>query len=209
MRPKRTSISSLNLSRRGIPKEFHNATLDDLKDFGSEDRRVVNTFVRDYIENIHSQFQNNKGIILSGSNGVGKSFIASLIIKYAYVNRYTSRRCTLVEYKDAYTRMWGSKSPSEKEELEEQFYLNFKAVEFLALEEIGKDITLNNTTVGILEDLLRYREERGLVTIICTNYTRVDLIDKYGSSINSLIQGNCTAIRIVDSDKRQEHYKER
>lgn len=207
-RPIRTSLSEANLTRRGVPKALHYCTLKDLDDFGDTARVEVIQYIRKYIKNIPYNFDNNQGILLYGSNGVGKSFIASLITKYAYIFRYTSKRCTFMEYINEYTRMWGCKNPLEKEELEEYFYRNYKAVEFLCIEEIGKELD-TKLSPTVLEDLLRYREERGLVTIICTNLNPKDLESKYGKSIISLVKGNCTPVKLVGADKRQSVYKER
>ena len=207
-RPIRTSISEKNLLRRGVPKALHNCVLSDLNDFGDSDRAEVIKYVKHYIKHIPQNFDNNQGILLYGSNGVGKSFIASLIVKYSYIFRYTSKRCTFMDYINEYTRMWGCKNPQEKEELEELFYRNYKSVEFLCLEEIGKELD-TKLSPTVLEDLLRYREERGLVTIICTNLNPKDLASKYGNSIMSLIKGNCTPVKLVGADKRQTVFKER
>lgn len=208
MRPVRNSLSTSNLIRRGVPKFLHDATVEDLKDFNDKDRAKVMQYIKQYINNLPTNFNNNQGIMLYGSNGVGKSFIASLIVKYAYMFRYTSKRCTFVDYINEYTKMWGSKNPQEKEDLEEHFYRYYKGVEFLCLEEIGKELD-TKLSPTLLEDLLRYREERGLVTIICTNLNPKDLQEKYGNSIISLIKGNCTPIKLVGEDKRHNVYQER
>lgn len=205
MRPRRKTLSQLNLIRRGVPVHFHNCTVNDLEDYGSEERAKVVDFVKEYIENMHYNFDNNKGIFLFGSNGVGKSFIASLIVKEAYANRYTSKRCTFVDYMTAYTELWNIKDAQDKEDATELFYRNFKAVEFLVLEEIGKEVE-SKLAPTVLEDLLRYREERGLVTIICSNITPKEVTEKYGASIGSLIKGNFTPIKLVGRDKRLEKY---
>lgn len=207
-RPMRTTLSPKNLISRGVPIHLHEASYKDLDDFGDPDRAKVVQFATEYIKTLPEQFRSNRGILLYGSNGVGKSFIASLIVKYAYVFRYTSKRCTFVDYISEYTRMWGCKNPQEKEELEEYFYRNYKAVEFLCLEEIGKELD-TKLSPTVLEDLLRYREERGLVTIICTNLNPSMLKEKYGNSIMSLLKGNCTPIKLVGEDLRKEVFEER
>lgn len=208
MRPKRTSLSPLNLTRRGVPKAFHECTIEDLDDFGSPERAKVLEFITDYIENLPQKYEQNTGLFMYGSNGVGKSFIASLIVKEAYVYRYTSKRCTFVDYINAYTESWSIKNAEEKEEAIGHFYRNFKAVEFLVLEEIGKEVE-SKLAPSLLEDLLRFREERGYVTIICSNITPKEVAERYGTSIGSLIKGNFTPITLVGKDKRAEVYKHR
>lgn len=207
-RPIRKTLSPNVLSMRGVPKQLHKISYKDLDSFGSEAREKIIDYIIDYVKHIPENFDNNKGIFLYGSNGTGKSFIASLIVKYAYIFRYTSKRCTYMEYINEYTKMWGTKDINQREELEELFYRNYKSVEFLCLEELGKEID-SKVNLNILEDLLRYREERGLVTIICTNLEPKIIAEKYGNSINSLIKGNCTPIKLVGTDNRMNVFKER
>ena len=112
-----------------------------------------------------------------------------------YRHRYSCRRITFSSYINAYTSSWDTKDDSE--------YEKYKGVEFLVLEEIGKEID-SKIAKPILEDLLRYREEHGLVTVICMNLTPELLRELYGASICSLINGNMTVIRIVAEDRRKD-----
>lgn len=201
MRPIRPYLNEDNLRRMGVPKHMLNKTIDDLDTFGDEDREELVEYVTKYIKHIHYVFKHNKGLFLQGSNGVGKSFIASLIVKEAYRHRYTAKRCTFADYINEYTRMWNCKNREEREELEGLFYHNFKGVEFLALEEIGKELD-TQLSVTVLEDLLRYREEKGLPTIICTNLPPKTVKEHYGNSIVSLIKGNTKYFKVVGTDLR-------
>ena len=122
-----------------------------------------------------------------------------------YRHRYSCRRVTFSSYITAYTESWGA-NKSEKDIIENELFEKYKGVEFLVLEEIGKEID-SKIAKPILEDLLRYREENGLVTIICTNLTPSTIKELYGASICSLINGNMTVIVIDSEDKRQEVFK--
>lgn len=208
LRPKRLSISYKNLSARGVPTHLHTFTLSDFKTNGEEDLIELKKYMQHYLDNIQENFSNNKGLFLYGSNGVGKTTLASLIVKEAYINRFTSKRCTLMEYIKAYTNIWNAVNNEERQNLEEKFYSDFKSVEFLVLEELGKE-TDTKVVAPILEDCLRYREDKGLVTIFCSNVDTDILGKKYGNSILSLIMGNTTKISIVVKDKRLETYKRR
>jgi DNA replication protein DnaC len=207
-RPKRTNISKENLSIIGVPKKLQSLTMKDFHTYGNESLEEMKKVFRAYIANLQEAFDNCQGFLLFGSNGVGKTFIASMVVKEAYICRYTAKRVTFVEYVTEYTRLWGAKSPDEKEQLEDSLYNNYKAVEFLVLEEVGKEVD-SKISAPILEDLLRYREDKGLVTIMCTNITPKVIEEKYGSSVSSLMKGSMTPIKIEGSDKRKEFYEER
>lgn len=205
MRPVRQVISHKNLSLMGVPKKFHHVTINSFNTYSVKDLEEVKEFISNYLDNLTEAFENNSGLFLYGSNGVGKTLLSCIIVKEVYRKRYTARRVTFVEYINQYTRAWGAKSPSEKEQLEDILYNNYKAVEFLVLEEVGKEID-SKVSAPILEDLLRYREDKGLVTIMCTNITPSKMSEKYGASVASLMKGNMTPIRIEGADKRQEYF---
>lgn len=202
MRPLRDNVSNDSLIMMGVPKKFCNKTLSDFDTFGKKSLKQIKEFVEDYLTYLDDNVEENNGICFIGSNGVGKSFLSCIILKEMYRHRYSCRRVTFSAYISAYTESWGA-SKGERDVIEQDLLDKYKGVEFLVLEEIGKEID-SKIAKPILEDLLRYREEHGLVTIICTNLTPNTIKELYGASICSLINGNMTVILIDSEDKRQE-----
>lgn len=201
-RPIRTTLSIDSMvSVIGIPRKFVRAKVSDIYD-DSPSRTKLKQFVEGYVNDIVKNFESCKGLYMYGSNGVGKSFISSLILKEAYRHRYSCHRISFVEYCSVYTRVWDANNLEDRESLEAELY-EYKATEFLVIEEIGKGVE-NSVTVPILEDLLRYREDKGLVTIIATNLSPATMKEQYGKSIYSLITGNCVPIKIEDVDHRRD-----
>ena len=202
MRPIRSEISNESLVMMGVPRRFCDKTIEDFNTYGKKSLNSIKEFVVDYLNDLDTNVEENRGICFIGSNGVGKSLLSCIILKEMYKHRYSCRRVTFSSYISAYTESWGA-NKSEKDVIESELYEKYKGVEFLVLEEIGKEID-SKIAKPILEDLLRYREEHGLVTIICTNLTPVTLKELYGASVCSLINGNMTVIVIDSEDKRQE-----
>lgn len=203
MRPVRSTLNSSSLVMMGVSKRFCNKSLEDYDTFGKKSLKDVKDFVRQYLTDLVQNIEEGRGICFIGSNGVGKSFLSCIILKEAYRHRYSCRRVTFSSYISAYTESWNTRDKGEKDVLESELYEKYKGVEFLVLEEIGKEID-SKIAKPILEDLLRYREEHGLVTLICTNMTPKDIKDSYGASVCSLINGNMTVIVIDSDDMRQE-----
>lgn len=202
MRPLRSEVNKESLVMMGVPRRFCDKTIEDFNTYGKKSLSSIKEFVEDYINDLDTNVEENRGICFIGSNGVGKSLLSCIILKEMYKHRYSCRRVTFSSYISAYTESWGA-NKSEKDVIESELYEKYKGVEFLVLEEIGKEID-SKIAKPILEDLLRYREEHGLVTIICTNLTPVTLKELYGASVCSLINGNMTVIVIDSEDKRQE-----
>lgn len=197
MRPIRTTLSNKNLINMGVPKALLDLSLEDL-----DLNEKILDYVQGYIDNIDSSFKYNKGLFLYGSNGTGKTSIASIIIKEAYKHRYTAKRMTWVDYMTLYTRAWGCNNFELKMHTEDVIK-DIKDREFLVLEEIGKEQD-NKLAMTLLEDLLRHREDKGFPTIICTNLAPKSIVERYGASIESLIKGNMTPIKLVGKDNRKE-----
>ena len=202
MRPLRSEVNRESLVMMGVPRRFCDKTIEDFNTYSKKSLSSIKEFVEDYINDLDTNVEENRGICFIGSNGVGKSLLSCIILKEMYKHRYSCRRVTFSSYISAYTESWGA-NKSEKDVIESELYEKYKGVEFLVLEEIGKEID-SKIAKPILEDLLRYREEHGLVTIICTNLTPVTLKELYGASVCSLINGNMTVIVIDSEDKRQE-----
>ena len=202
MRPLRDTVNNDSLIMMGVPKKFCNKTINDFNTFGKKSLKDVKSFVQDYINAIDTNIEENNGICFVGSNGVGKSFLSCIILKEMYRHRYSCRRVTFSSYISAYTEGWGA-SKSERDVVEQDLLDKYKGIEFLVLEEIGKEID-SKIAKPILEDLLRYREEHGLVTIICTNLNLSSIKEIYGASICSLIEGNFTIIVIDSEDRRYD-----
>lgn len=197
MRPIRTTLSNKNLINMGVPKALLDLSLEDL-----DLNEKILDYVQGYMDNIDNSFKYNKGLFLYGSNGTGKTSIASIIIKEAYRHRYTAKRMTWVDYMTLYTRAWGCNNFELKMHTEDVIK-DIKDREFLVLEEIGKEQD-NKLAMTLLEDLLRHREDKGFPTIICTNLAPKSVVERYGASIESLIKGNMTPLKLVGKDNRKE-----
>lgn len=194
MRPKRIRVSTESLILMGVPKKFCSKTIDDFNTFDLSSLIEVKEYISSYINNLEQNIKENKGICFIGSNGVGKTMLSCIILKEAYINRYSCYRITYAQYLNAYTNNW-------KDDIEITDHERYISAEFLVLEEIGKELE-TKLSKPVLEELLRYREEHGLVTIICTNLVSSRIKELYGESVCSLINGNMDIIKITGRDMR-------
>ena len=194
-RPLRTTLSVKNLMYRGVPIEYIHADLDEYPI--EENTREL--FAR-YMDYLDEMFDDKINLILYGSNGSGKTYLSSLIVKEAYRKRYSSFRVTLQAYIDMQFKR-------DREEIAEKIEEIINA-EFLVIDEVGKEtFDKSQFNIAVLEELLRERDTQGKPTIICTNLPleeRGGLYDQYGKSIQSLIDGNFVKVKFEGEDNRHD-----
>ena len=194
-RPLRTTLSVKNLMYRGVPREYIHADLDEYP----IEENIRELFAR-YMDYLDEMFEDKINLILYGSNGSGKTYLSSLIVKEAYRRRYSSFRVTLQAYIDMQFKR-------DREEIAEKIEEIINA-EFLVIDEVGKEtFDKSQFNIAVLEELLRERDTQGKPTIICTNLPleeRGGLYDQYGKSIQSLIDGNFVKVKFEGEDNRHD-----
>lgn len=199
-RPLRRNISSQNLTYRGVPREFHDAHIEEYdidQDF--------KTLFKRYMDNLEIMFDDKVNLVLYGANGAGKSYLSSLVIKEAYVKRYTSFRTTLQNYIDLQFK--------KSEEGITETIRKIENAEFLVIDEVGKEtFAKNQFNIIKLEELMRQRDTIGRPTIICTNLPLVGdggLYEQYGGSIKDLVAGNFVQVEFTGDSNRRNVTKEK
>lgn len=199
--PARPTLSVQNLLIRGVPTEYIEGTLDKYV----QDDNVKKFFER-YIRNLHDMYDDRMNTCLYGSNGSGKTFLASLVVKEAYRLRYSSSITTMANLIDLTFKP--HKSPEDLEKLK-----MYKESEFLVIDEVGKEnFTKTGSNINLLEEILRNAVVNGQVVFICTNLPLEGdggLYKQYGASIKSLISGSFTKLEFDNDDYRPVHQRQK
>lgn len=202
--PMRKSISTENLILKGVPAEYIECNIESYTDNNSTKKLVKN-----YIENIHTMYEDRVCLLFYGSNGTGKTLLSSIIVKEAYRRRYSSHITTLAHYMD----LCFSKEKSEEQQ--EEIH-HIREAEFLVIDEVGKEnFTKTLSNISLLEELLRGAVARGQVVIVCTNLPLEDvgnvqgLYSLYGKSIASLLGGEFLKVKFNADDYRPNILKQK
>lgn len=193
--PPRKRIPEQGLINMGIPKIFWDQTIDDYED------GEVKDFIQKYVDNIFDMYDDCINILFAGPNGAGKTFAASLILKGAYLNRFTTK---LINMNDIINLAY--KRDGDYAEYETEFEKVTKS-DFLVIDELGKESTTKSgNEIRLLSNILNMRDKQGLPFIICTNMNSKEIHSRYGPTVNSLLI-QAVQINFIGTDKRSEVFR--
>jgi DNA replication protein DnaC len=201
-------VQEFNLKQ--IDKLFKNNNLGK-RQLGStfENYKINNNNKKEY-ENVKKytskiiEAKTDKGLFITGSYGVGKTYLASCIANELIKNKKTVVFGTLIQLLDFIKDTYKDNEISDKE------YLNlYSSVDLLIIDDLGKE----KPTDWVLEKLfliVNNRYNNYLPIVITTNYNRNQLrerlcVNKNYSIVDSIISrlyGMCGGIEIKDDDHR-------
>lgn len=150
----------------------------------------------------------DKGLFITGTYGVGKTYLASCIANEVIKNKITVVFGTLIQLLDCIKDTYKDSDMSDKE------YLNlYSSVDLLIIDDLGKE----KPTEWVLEKLfliVNNRYNNYLPIIITTNYNRNQLrerlcVNKNYSMVDSIISRlyeMCGGIEIKDEDHRMSKF---
>ena len=148
--------------------------------------------------------ETDKGLFITGTYGVGKTYLASCIANEVIKNKITVVFGTLIQLLDYIKDTYKDSDMSDKE------YLNlYSSVDLLIIDDLGKE----KPTEWVLEKLfliVNNRYNNYLPIVITTNYNRNQLrerlcVNKNYSMVDSIISRlyeMCGGIEIKDVDHR-------
>lgn len=176
----------------GIPKEFW-----DVEGLEPTFNRHAFEQMHEYADHLDAACDHGLGFILTGRNGVGKTSSACIPLIAALRAKRSAALISWPDYVEGCRRAW--KDPALAKHLDER-----SMRQLIVLDEIGKEhVTSDETFVaGKMDSLLRGRRGALLPTIVITNLTMPQLIERYGASIESLLADRFKTIKYRPGDFR-------
>lgn len=185
-----TRCGRVNLTKEvyehiGIGKMYWTAEIEDFKSV-----TFYNQILK-YCTNIHSFKRQGIGLFLWGNNGLGKSHLASIVLKEAvrcgYSGLFTTQHQFLSSHFD------------KSLELKDRCAL----VDFLVLDDMGKEYSTSKGWAELnFENLIRTRAKELRPIVITTNYNPKEFGEKYGPSVRSLSMEILHSINVKGQDWR-------
>lgn len=176
---------------------FHHPNNPIRLDFKSANKLLMQ--IADYTKNITNAKKKGISLMLSGSNGTGKTLLATSILKAVIRKGMTAQMTSLGGIIQVYTDGWGD--PRKRQIFDERI----KNSDFLLIDDVGKEYQAKNSdlTEIMFDNLIRYRVFRRKPFILTTNTSPTDLKNRYGNSLMSLLQGKSLNLKVVDGDYRK------
>lgn len=189
-----------NLGKRQLNSTFENYKINNKNKKAYENaKKYANKLING---------ETDKGLFITGTYGVGKTYLASCIANETIKNKNTVVFGTLIQLLDYIKDTYKDSDVSDKE------YLNlYSSVDLLIIDDLGKE----KPTEWVLEKLfliVNNRYNNYLPIVITTNYTRNQLrerlcVNKNYSMVDSIISRlyeMCGGIEIKDEDHRMSKF---
>lgn len=180
--------------RSGILEHWHGKTLKDFTNCPKAKRNVEN-----YIKQSEEALKDGAGFFLWGANGSGKSHLMACAFKELIAKKYKVQIITLSTLITKFTGGWYDS------EQRKDLYDNMCNVDFLGIEEIGKEFK-SATDLGstVLDSILKYRVQRNLPVWATSNISPDKMSGYYTEDIASMMKQCSLALQVTGKDFRDE-----
>jgi len=174
-----------------IPPKFHKLTRDDIDPNFIEQNEDMK-YILQYDKKLDSAYEKGTGLFICGTNGSGKSFIASLILQHASREGYTGY---FILQRDlintAFEAMYNVAVRDDLEKL-------ITEIDFLVIDEIDKLFVDNDDKVqNLLEALLKKRSYSSKPLIVTSNQLMQDLPHTLGQTIVATFEEDLIEVKLT------------
>ena len=158
--------------------------------------------VQKFMDNLENGIENGLGMLLWGTNGNGKTSLAIIALKYAITEGHTGYYITLQGLLNLIMHSFSD------EKQKEDIRKIFTDVDFLVLDEIGKEHIKKNSSGSVfgiseIEEIIRIREGKKKSTWMLSNFKPQQIEARYGLSLASLMSGVMKTIEVIGVDVRR------
>ena len=184
----------------GIPIKYQKLSWAD---WDNKEFPIDDGIVKKYRDNLSNYVNNGIGLFLRGSNGSGKSFIATMILKELVNDGHSCYMTTAADMADIVKNKW-------KTDFDEDFYkTKIEQTDVLYIDDVGRELIdldtnwadkFNKTS---LDNIVRQRVQNGKTTFITTNLTDKRFVSYYGNGIKSLLLESMICFEVFGKDHRE------
>jgi len=136
-----------------------------------------------FIRNITKVVKKPYGLVFLGKHGTGKTFAGQKVLYYTVRSNLTAHYIEFATFLKLLRRNFDENLDQLIEEILE--------VDFLMIDEIGNESKTSEFVIGEFKSLFKRRVQNNKPTILVTNFSYEEFTDRYGKSIESVVEANC------------------
>jgi DNA replication protein DnaC len=181
-----------------IPKKYYNFTLDSIKDNLLVRSQNDESFkkIKNYILDLDEFVKDGSGLYISGSTGIAKTTMSTIILKEA-INLYY--RCYFINVRNMVKMI---KDSWYNRDLKRYFSYIVKNSDILVIDEFGKMDKTFEAEIQEIYNVFSNRDYANLITIITTNYSMENAKEIFGDSLYSKFKERLIPVHFVGEDFR-------
>lgn len=188
-------ITEAHLKAANIGEDYWDTDFGNFQGPKGPAKRVYN-----YLKNLEEMKEKGVGLLLVGPNGPGKTTLAMIVLKYLSRAGWDVFATSLGEIVETIQRSWKDDEEGESSD----FIEKCRHAKFLVIDDVGKEHRGQSGFVQTtFDNLIRYRVQHRLPTILTTNFTKSELSNTYGESSISLLEGKLIPITVNGDDHRR------
>lgn len=187
----RRKLDAEDLRRMNLPEEFWRTRVDQAPE-------SVQEAVARYLRKIERMSQDGIGLFITGSRGVGKTALAAMVLKEARSRGFTAYFSSLWELREMIrSRIMFDDDTSMLGRCQE--------VDFLVLDGLREE-DAQERWFGLkeIEELVRYRGNKRLVTIITTRFSFQDMASGPFRSLLEAAQGHLVQFPVEGPNRHEK-----
>jgi DNA replication protein DnaC len=192
--PTLQSNQSDRLLSYGILQKWHDSTWDDFTNDPEAKKRL-----KGYLAKIREARKDGVGLYLYGANGTGKTLALNLLMKDLLAMKYSVRIYSLSTLITKFTAGWYDANEKKA------FQALLQSVDFLGIEEIGKEFKAGANELGVmvLDHVIRYRLQMLLPVFATSNTSPKEIKSVYTEDLASMLREACMPLNIQGVDMRE------
>ena len=178
-----------------LPRLYWNKKVCDFEG----DKKAVD-IVHEYMTNLESNLSKGLGLYLQGTHGIGKTLLASYILKQGLKIGKQSKFYYYTDMLNVFSDSW--KDDEAKQEIETDIMQS----DLLVIDDLGKEIIgKSNFSITSLDSVLRKRVGNLKSIILTSNLDKLDVKDVYGKAIIDLFNESLKEVHVIGDSYRGKH----
>jgi len=176
-----------------LPAKYRKFKINDIT--YSQSKPIVRRLNK-YVNNLNEYYNKGVGLLLYGNPGTAKTALGVAILNVVLKEGYSCYFTTLSDCLEILFDYW--------EDKKNNLFLKLSNVDFLMIDDIGREYRpRSGITEKNLDELIRYRTDSLLPTILTSNLSLEQLGDIYGDRFYSILHEHFIHIPFTTADYRR------